>query len=58
MIEPMNLKGIESLRPIRKRHLSRIVVVHLKINSLRNKFDCLTEQITGNIYSQDLGDKA
>ena len=45
----MNMKGIESLKAIRKRNLNRIVVGHLNINSLRNKFDCLIKQITGNI---------
>ena len=48
-IEPMKIKGIESLKAIRKRNLNRIVVAHLNINSLRNKFDYLIEQITGNI---------
>ena len=49
-VEPMNMKGIESLKAIlRKRNLNRIVVVHLNINSLRNKFDYFIEQITGNI---------
>ena len=48
-VEPMNMKGIESLKAIRKRNLNRIVVAHLNINSLRNKFDYLIEQITGNI---------
>ena len=47
--EPMNMKGFESLKAIRKRNLNRIVVAHLNINSLRNKFDYLIEQITGNI---------
>ena len=45
----MNMKGIESLKSIRKRNLNRIVVARLNINSLRNKFDYLIEQITGNI---------
>ena len=45
-VEPMNMKGIESLKAIRKRNLNRIVVAHLNINSLRNKFDYLIEQIT------------
>ena len=48
-VKPMNMKGIESLKAIRKRNLNRIVVAHLNINSLRNKFDYLIEQITGNI---------
>ena len=48
-VEPMNMKGIESLKSIRKRNLNRIVVAHLNINSLGIKFDYLIEQITGNI---------
>ena len=48
-VEPMNMKGIESLKAIQKHNLNRIVVTHLNINSLRNKFDYLIEQITGNI---------
>ena len=39
MVEPMNMKGLESLKAIRKRNINRIVVAHLNINSLRNKFD-------------------
>ena len=45
--EPMNMKGIRSLKTIRKHNLNRIVVGHLNINSLRNKVDFLIEQITG-----------
>ena len=48
-VEPMNMKGVESLKSILKRNLNRIVVAHLNINSLRNKFDYLIEQIMGNI---------
>ena len=49
-VEPMNMNGIESLKAIlRKRNLNRIVVAHLNINSLRNKFDYFIEQIKGNI---------
>ena len=48
-VEPMNMKGIESLKAIQKHNLNRIVVTHLNINSLRNKFDYLIEQIMGNI---------
>ena len=48
-IEPMNMKDIENLKGIRKRNLNRLVVAHLNINSLKNKFDCLIEQFTGNI---------
>ena len=45
----MNMNDIESLKAIRKRNVNRIVVAHLNINSLKNKFDYLIEQITGNI---------
>ena len=45
----MNMKCIESLKAIRKRNLNRIVVAHLNINSLRNKFDYLIKKIMGNI---------
>ena len=48
-IEPMNMKSIESLKAIQKRNLNRINVAYLNVNSLRNKFDYLIEQITGNI---------
>ena len=48
-VEPMNMKGMESLKAIWKRHLNKIVVAHLNINSLTNKFDYLIEQITWNI---------
>ena len=48
-VEPTNMKGIESLKASRNRNLNRIVVAHLSINSLRNKFGYLIEQITGNI---------
>ena len=32
--EPMNMKGIGSLKTIRKHNLNRTVVAHLNINSL------------------------
>ena len=48
-VEPINMKGIENLKAVRQRNLNRIVVVHLDKNSLRNKLDCLLEQIAGNI---------
>ena len=49
MVQSMNMKCIESLKAIRKSNLNRIVVARLNINSLRNKFDYLIKQITGNI---------
>ena len=38
----------KSLRDIRIKNLNRIVFAHLNINSLRNKFDLLTDLIMGN----------
>ena len=38
-----------SLKVIRKKNPNRIVLAHLNINSLRNKFDILIDQITGNV---------
>ena len=49
MVQSMNMKCIESLKAVRKSNLNRIVVARLNINSLRNKFDYLIKQITGNI---------
>ena len=34
---------------IRTKNPNRIVLAHLNINSLRNKFDILTDQVSGNI---------
>ena len=44
-----NVQGVESLEEIRKRNINRIVMFHLNINSSRNMFDSLIEQITGNV---------
>ena len=38
----------KSLKDVRIKNLNRIVFAHLHINSLRNKFDLLTDQIKGN----------
>ena len=38
-----------SLKEICTKNLNRIVLAHLDINSLRNKFNILTDQITGNV---------
>ena len=38
-----------SLKEISAKNLNRIVLAHLNINSLRNKFDILTDQITRNV---------
>ena len=38
-----------SLKVIHTKNPNRIVLVHLNTNSLRNKFDILTDQISGNV---------
>ena len=37
------------LKDVRIKNLNRIVLAHLNINSLRNKFDLLIDQIKGNV---------
>ena len=39
---------LSSLKSVRRKNLSRIIFAHLNINSLRNKFDTLVNQIKGN----------
>ena len=39
----------ESLKDVRIKNLNRIVLAHLNINSLRNKFDLFKDQIKGNV---------
>ena len=39
----------KSLKDVRIKNLNRIVLAHLNINSLRNKFDLLIDQIKGNV---------
>ena len=41
------LRGV--LKEILTKNLNRILLAHSNINSLRNKFDILTDQITGNV---------
>ena len=43
-----NLSSKEKLSILRKRNIDQIIVTHLNIISLRNKFDSLLGQITGN----------
>ena len=43
-----NLSSKKKLSIIRKRKNDKIIVAHLNINSLRNNFDNLIGQITGN----------
>ena len=44
-----NVVSERSLKVIRTKNPNRIVLSHLNINSLRNKFDILTDQISGNV---------
>ena len=43
-----NLSSKEKLSILRKRNIDKIIVTHLIINPLRNKFDSFIGQITGN----------
>ena len=43
----MNCQKI--LKLFRKDNLNKIILAHSNINSIRNKFDCLSEQVKGNI---------
>ena len=44
-----NLSSKEKLNILRKCKFDKVIVAHLNINFLRNKFDILIGQITGNI---------
>ena len=37
------------MKEVRLKNLNRIVLAHLNINSLRNKFDALVKQVSGNV---------
>ena len=41
--------SLSSLKFVRRKNLCRIIFAHLNINSLRNKFDALVDQIKGNV---------
>ena len=41
--------SFKSLKEVCLRNLNRIVLAHLNINFLRNKFDALVEQVSGNV---------
>ena len=40
--------SFKSLKEVRLKNLNRIVLAHLNFNSLRNKFDAIVEQVSGN----------
>ena len=44
-----DLGDIACLESIRNRNINRIVIAHLNINSLRNKFESLMDQIVGKV---------
>ena len=44
-----DLGDIACLESIRNRNINRIVIAHLNINSLRNKFESLVDQIVGKV---------
>ena len=50
-VDPLSDNAVsnKSLKEIWVKNLNRIVLAHFSINSLRNKFDILTRQITGNV---------
>ena len=39
----------KSLKEVHLKNLNRIVLGHLNVSSLRNKFDALVEQVSGNV---------
>ena len=41
--------GNPDLRALRKKNLNKLIIAHLNVNSLRNKFELLKEQIQDNI---------
>ena len=41
--------SFSTLKYVRRKNLRRIIFAHLNINSLRNKFDALVDQIKGNV---------
>ena len=40
--------GNPNLRALRKKNLNKLIIAHLNVNSLRNKFELLKEQIQDN----------
>ena len=39
----------EVLASLRKENLNRVILAHLNINSIRNKFDLLAEGLNGDV---------
>ena len=45
----VNSISVRNIRDVRKINLKRIILGHLNINSIRNKFNKLVDQIKGNV---------
>ena len=45
----VNSISVRSIRDVHNRNLKRIILGHLNINSIRNKFGLLVDQIKGKI---------
>ena len=45
----VNSISVRNIRDVRKINLKRIILAHLNINSIRNKFNKLVDQIKGNV---------
>ena len=49
MVATFVLISSSNLNVIRKRNINRLIIGQLHVNSLRNKFESLVQQVTGNI---------
>ena len=47
--DEFNAKENRNLKFIRKGNFNRLVLAHININSIRNRFDNLVQQITNNV---------
>ena len=52
-----SLMNIKNFKDIRQKNLAKIVIGHLNINSIRQKFDSLIKDTTTNIDTHDIGNK-
>ena len=41
--------NLSELKSIRNKNINRVIIAHLNINSIRNKIDMLTNNVSGNI---------
>lgn len=44
-------KLLNNLKAIRKEKINKFIIEQLNVSSLRNKFDCLVQQITKHVDS-------